>query len=73
MMLTCAESGEITTGTVWFALRVRSRKKFSVSSRASSSMMVISKHCLRVEGSEVKATRGLLAPIICPKSEESVC
>ena len=56
---TSDESGMISTGTVPLASD-KFRLNFSVFSRTLSSMIVTLKHCLWVEGSEVKAIRGLL-------------
>ena len=53
------------------SLRVKCRLDLSVSSRTRSSMIVTLKHCLRVEGLEVKFTRGLLAAVISMKSASS--
>ena len=56
--------GSIITDTVEFSFRSKLRKKFSLPSETSSFMMVTLKHCLCVEGSEVKGIRGLLVSTI---------
>ena len=64
MISTSEKAGSTTTGTVEFPAMVRLRLNLSVSSRSPSSMIVTSKHCLWVDGSEVNGTRGLLESVI---------